>query len=600
MLYNKHMSSSDNKQLRSGWGRVFKYLLEYKNDVILLSVLGIISAIANGSIPYIIGSFFDALLESQKTFDGFVATMPLWAVLLATWAIAQIFANTVDWINDRRGRKIGTLVHTGFQARAFNNVLQLPMSFHKENKAGDISDRINRASWLLATLIENVIIQLAPQFLSVVVGVAIAFFIHPVLAFVLVGGVMLYIITLIKIVPPIVKLQAEGQESWGKAYGDAYDTYANVQMVKQSTAEAYEFKKINHKFIDITAQIWIKLGKIWSDINFYQRIIIVLTQAIVFIFSAYFIQQGTLTIGELIALNAYAAFIFGPFVMLGLNWQAIENGIIAVSRTAIIFDTPTEVYTPANAVILKEAKGDVAFKNVTFSYKKNEQQILKNVSFEVVGGEVVALVGETGVGKSTVADLISGYYFADNGVVTIDGNDITKIDLVSLRKNIAVVPQEIVLFNDTVKTNIKYGNQKATETEIKKAAHDAHADIFIEKFSKKYDQIVGERGVKLSVGQKQRVAIARALLRNPRILILDEPTSALDVQTERYIEDSLSELMKGRTTFIIAHRLSTVRRADKILVFEKGKIVEQGKHEDLIKIKNGVYHRLYELHIGLK
>ena len=211
----------------------------------------------------------------------------------------------------------------------------------------------------------------------------------------------------------------------------------------------------------------------------------------------------------------------------------------------------------------------------------------------------MALVGESGVGKSTLIDLISAYHFPTKGEVLIDGHDIRDINLRSLRSQIGVVPQEVVLFNDSIRMNVQYGNFEATDEEIQQATVKAHALAFIEKFPQKWEQMVGERGVKLSVGQKQRVAIARAILRNPRILILDEPTSALDAGSEKIITESLDELMRGKTTFIIAHRLSTVRKADIILVFKEGRVTESGTHQELLMIEGGEYRRLYELQIGL-
>ena len=207
-------------------------------------------------------------------------------------------------------------------------------------------------------------------------------------------------------------------------------------------------------------------------------------------------------------------------------------------------------------------------------------------------------MGESGVGKSTLVDLISYYYKPSSGKILIDGHNIKNLDLKFLRSQIAVVPQEIMLFNDTVKNNIKYGSFGASDEEILRAASLAHADEFINNFPKKYEQVVGERGIKLSMGQKQRVALARAFLRNPKILILDEPTSALDAKSEKFIQESLSELMKGRTTFIIAHRLSTVREVDKIFVLHEGEIKESGTHDELINKKSGFYRRLYELQMG--
>ena len=304
-----------------------------------------------------------------------------------------------------------------------------------------------------------------------------------------------------------------------------------------------------------------------------------------------------MTLGELLAFNAYAAMIFGPFVTIARNWQTIQNGIINIQETEKILEMDTENYHPENAINL-DLRGDIELRNVNFYYDK-EKPVLQDISFSVKAGEIIALVGESGVGKSTLIDLISAYHFPIDGEVLIDGHDIRRINLNQLRSQIAVVPQEVVLFNDTIRTNIKYGNFNSTDEEMMVASKKAHALDFIERFPDKWEQIVGERGVKLSVGQKQRVAIARAILRNPKILILDEPTSALDAGSEKIITQSLEELMAGKTTFIIAHRLSTVRKADKIIVFKEGRIIESGKHADLIHMDGGEYKRLYDLQIGL-
>ena len=300
------------------------------------------------------------------------------------------------------------------------------------------------------------------------------------------------------------------------------------------------------------------------------------------------------------AFNGYAAIVFRPLAIIANNWDVVQNGLAAIDRAEKIIERAPELYTPENASILKNIRGDVEFRNVSFAYGKNRRMVLQDVIFDAKAGQSVALVGESGVGKSTLLDLVSGFYRPSRGRILIDGHDVGRLDLKFLRSQIAVVPQELLLFNDTIKANIRYGSFGASDAAIMTSAQRAHADEFIQKFPKKYNQLVGERGIKLSVGQKQRIAIARAILRDPKILILDEPTSALDARSEAIIQDSLRELMRGRTTFIIAHRLSTVRRADMILVLDKGRIVERGKHEELIKIPNGVYRKLYELQIGLK
>ncbi|MBI3638338.1 ABC transporter ATP-binding protein [Candidatus Wolfebacteria bacterium] len=347
------------------------------------------------------------------------------------------------------------------------------------------------------------------------------------------------------------------------------------------------------------ADLWKKISFVWQGLDFYQKTIVTLTQLIVFIVSILLIHRGVMTLGQLVMFNGYAAMLFGPFVSLGRNWRYVQAGVVSVQEAEKILSFPKENYSPQNAVILSDIKGEIIFENVVFSYQgkrgnKKQVNVLDGLSFRVNPGEIVALVGESGVGKSTLVDLISGYYFPTSGKVLIDGRDVKKLDLNFLRSRIGVMPQEVVLFNDTIKKNIAYGKFSASERKIKEAAKKSDAEEFIESFPKKYDQIVGERGVKLSVGQKQRVALARVILRDPKIIILDEPTSALDAKAEKFIEKSLKEVMKSRTTFIIAHRLRTVRRADKILVLKDGKIAEEGRHEELIKIPNGVYRELYE------
>lgn len=378
-------------------------------------------------------------------------------------------------------------------------------------------------------------------------------------------------------------------------FGESYDVVGNAMAIKQATTEEYERNRLSVK-MKSAVPLWMRLTSLWGSLTLYQRMTILATQIIIFVVSVSYIHQGTMTIGQLMAFNAYAAMVFGPFTTIARNWQTIQNGIVNIQETEKILQIPTEPYAAEGSVAFA-VQGDITFKNVCFRYEEGKQ-VLEDISFSVKGGQVVALVGESGVGKSTLIDLISAYNFPTKGEVRIDGHDIRNINLKSLRSQIAVVPQEVVLFNDSIKMNVQYGNFQATEEEVRQAAIKAHALDFIEKFPQKWDQLVGERGVKLSVGQKQRVAIARAILRDPRILILDEPTSALDAGSEKIITGSLDELMRGKTAFIIAHRLSTVRKADMILVFKEGRILESGTHQELLQIPDGEYRRLYELQIG--
>ncbi len=593
------MSKSKKQKRRNGWKILFKYLFEYKKSVILLSVLGVISALANGTVPYIIGKFFDAVLDpTAMVFVGTQIEMPMWVFLIGIFAVVQIVADVVDWVNSKKGDQIALSVFAEYKTKAYQRLILLPNSFHANKKRGKVNEMIQRAASASDVLIAA-IIRLAPQFFSITIGLSIVFWTNLILGGVLTAGVILYLLVLLKTVAPIGELVKKGNKSWGSAFGVAHDALTNIHSVKKFTAEKREMDKIFNYFMNKAVTAWHKVEVVWNNVSFYQRIIVTITRVAIFIISVIFIQDGTITIGELIAFNGYAGMVFGPFMELGNKWQQVQNGVVTLEASEKMLNTPPEIYEPKNAVDMGEIQGNVEFKNVFFHYTKKDGDVLNGVDVNVKAGEVVALVGESGVGKSTFIELISGYYFAQKGKVLVDGVDVKRIRLAELRGAIAVVPQEVALFNDTVLANIKYGSFKASEKEVKEASRKAHADIFIEKFPKKYKQVVGERGIKLSVGQKQRIAIARAILRNPKILILDEPTSALDAQTERFITESLDELMQGRTTFVIAHRLSTVRKADKILVFEKGRIVESGKHEDLILKKDGLYKRLYDLQIGL-
>ena len=593
------MENSEEKitkeNLYTGFKVLLEYLGQYRKSIIILSIMGILSAIGNGIIPYVAGRFFDAII-TPSTVNIVNYILPLYVALLVLWALVQCVTYILDWRINLTSEYLSNTIWLDYLSKGFGYLLNLPISFHKTNKIGEISQKVNAAANALETIAGRIVIDLAPQILSIIIALGVAFWMKPLLALFLLIGLVAYVFVLMRNVKPLSGIQKEYYDKLSYIFGESYEVVANTLPIKQAVTEEYEQKSMSKKMKG-AVPLWMRLTKIWGTLSLYQRLTILVTQVLIFSLSVMYIHQGTMTIGELLAFNAYAAMIFGPFVTIARQWQTIHNGIINIQETEKILQPEPEKYRPHGGVTI-EARGDIAFEHVDFYYDKSKP-VLQDISFSIKAGDVVALVGESGVGKSTLVDLISGYYFPANGKVMIDGQQIEKINLKEFRSKIAVVPQEVVLFNDTIKTNIKYGNFTSSDEQMYEAARKAHAVEFIEKFPEKWEQTVGERGVKLSVGQKQRVAIARAILRNPRILILDEPTSALDAGSEKIISDSLNELMTGRTTFIIAHRLSTVRRADKILVFKEGRIIESGKHDELLKIEGGEYRRLYELQIGL-
>ena len=583
---------------KEGTRGIWRHVRAYNKTIILLGVLGIISAIANGFVPYVTGRFFDALIVLSQGGSASPSELPYWMLLLVAWAAIRIVSDSVDWWTDRKQRWLATSLQLGIQAEGFVHLLQLPLSFHSQEHIQAIFSRISSASWRMTSIVRTMI-EITPQLLSIIIGITLAISINTTLAFILAAGVVAYAIALSILLRGSAKTDFIAHRAWNNRWNDAAAAVEQTSAVKQATAETYEINRIRKTMQGDVFDLWYKNELNWNRVNFWQRITVFFTQLGIFIVSAYYVGAGIITVGELVALNGYALMFFGPLVSLGYSWQLLQNGITASGSLERIFKKSQENYHPKNAQISGKKRGSVEFVDVSFRYEKDQKDILSHLSFAVNPGQVIAFVGESGVGKSSAISLISGYYFSTGGSVLVDGVDTREWDLVALRSRIAVVPQEVALFNDTIRANIKYGSFNASDADIENAARDAHIHDFIERQSKGYDTIVGERGIKLSVGQKQRVAIARAILRNPEFLILDEPTSALDIETEQYITKALEKLMRGRTTFIIAHRLSTVRKADKILVIRDGAVAEEGSHAELLKRENGEYRRLYDLHVGL-
>lgn len=591
-------NKTEKKEIKKGLKAIARHLRPYRGTMALLSVLGLISAIANGFVPYVTGHFFDALISvSQGSASMYNSSLPLWAFFLGAWTIVQIVASNTDWVVDRLQRKVNEEVHFKMQIDGFAHLFRLPLSYHRNTHTNGDLQKISQASWRVSAL-WRIFVDIAPEFLSIVIGLVLAASINLLLAGILLCGVALFVVVLIKSVLPLAEIDSRSNRLWNEYWDDTAAAMQQIDSVKQAAAEAYEIEKVQHNLYVTTKNMRLKLNLAWSKIHSFQRVIVFATQLCIFLVSVQLIANGSITVGELIALNGYALMFFGPFAMVGSNWEMMQNGIISAAHVEDIFQEKEEVYVPEGAIAPERIAGLVEFQDVTFRYGPGQPLVLSDISVRIEPGTVVALVGKSGVGKSTLASLISGYYFPTEGKVLVDGHDTRTYDLTTLRSHIAVVPQEVALFNDTIFANIRYGTDASKEA-VEHAAHEAHMDEFINTLPDRYDTLVGERGIKLSVGQKQRVAIARAMLRDPAILILDEPTSALDAHTEQVITESLEKLMHDRTTFIIAHRLSTVRKADLILVFENGTIIETGTHHALMQKEQGAYRHLYELQVGL-
>ncbi|MBU6415205.1 ABC transporter ATP-binding protein/permease, partial [Patescibacteria group bacterium] len=514
---------------------VFRYFQPHRATVFLLMAFSIVSALANTAVPYLAGKIIDSI-AGFRTMSVYGRAVPAVIIFIGVWLVIRLVSDIIDWQLQAKRSYLGTLLANEYLISAYGKLFDFPLSFHKGNKMGEVFDRMARAAnWL--EQIFDLMIELGPQFLSVAIALAVAFVIKPALAGVFLIAIAVYVLVLLRVAPQLADLYRQWHRDSNRAYGDAYDAVLNVHAVKQATAEQYEKKKLFRNFYVRALRSWAKSNDIWKILSFFQRLTVTLTQFVIFLASAYFIRAGSMTLGELVMFNGYGAMLFGPFAFVARNWQAIQNGLIALERGEIALATAPETYEPEGAVVIADIKQGIEFKNVSFAYPNNKKQTLSRLNFFVSAGESIALVGESGVGKTTLIDLLSHYYKPTHGRVFIDGRDISRLDLRSLRGMIGVVSQDIVLFNDTIENNIRYGSFGAPDNEVLRAARMAHADEFIRLFPKQYKQLVGERGIKLSAGQRQRIAIARAILRDPKILILDEPTSALDAKSEKYIQE---------------------------------------------------------------
>jgi ABC-type multidrug transport system fused ATPase/permease subunit len=549
----------------------------------------VVSAGMTALIPLIYGRSIDIAVQPESDLLFIIG-------LLVLWFILSLVADGLSRYSVRQSYEVAMDLTNRLLVKIFRHLNDLPIKFHKEMKMGKIMRRVDRGVEDLSNMIEKSLFAFFPSVISCVVAIAILFFVEWRLASILTVSSLVYVWITFVYTKNIVKKQKEMHRGWEKAYGDLWDSVLNVQAVKAAVAEEFEEKRNLKNFI-AAGGVYIKWRNIWQEMAMWQKIVFSLGFVSVFGLGIIMLRSGELSAGNLVMFFGYINLLTVPLTQLADQYRMIKSGMFSFRRAMKYYDYPEEKDV-SRPVVIESLSGSVEFENVDFGYKKNKL-VLRDISFKVEPGESVAFVGESGVGKSTVVDMIGRYYLPIKGRILIDGVDIKRLQLKALREQMAVVPQEILLFNDTIKNNIRYGKPKATDEEIEAAAKAASADEFIETFPRKYNQMVGERGIKLSGGQKQRLAIARAILRNPKILILDEATSALDSASEKMVQAALADLIRGRTTFIIAHRLSTIQKADKIIVLEKGKIAEMGTHEELMRDPDGIYRNFWELQTAI-
>ncbi len=477
----------------------------------------------------------------------------------------------------------------------YSNLVKLPMSFFSQKRVGELNSRISSDITQIQDTLTSTIAEFLRQFILIIGGIILLASESFKLTLLMLSVVPLVAIAAVIFGRFIRRYSKKVQDQVAESQVIVEETMQGISIVKAFANEWYEIARYDGKIKDVV-KLAIKGGKYRG--YFASFIIFCLFGAIVAVvwYGVQLSISGEMSVGQLISFVLYSTFVGASFGGIAELYAQIQKAIGATERVfELLEETPEKINSQANQNHEK-IKGNVAFKNVAFSYpSRQEIKVLKDVNFTANFGQKIAIVGPSGVGKSTIASLLLRFYNIEGGTIEIDGKNIYDYDLETLRGNMSIVPQDVILFGGTIKENIAYGKPDATDAEILNAAKQANAFNFIEGFPEKMETIVGERGIKLSGGQRQRIAIARALLKNPSILILDEATSSLDSESEKLVQEALEILMQGRTSIIIAHRLSTIRTADQILVLDDGKITEQGTHQELLELENGLYKNLSNL-----
>jgi len=583
-----------NNNIKSGIGIIWRYASQYKKSLYLMIFLSFIMSFLVAAYPYLLGRFFDALSNSAET--GTVDQV-VWVILLIAIG-SKILESAVEYCNERVSRPLGVKLANWYPAYFFEKIIAYPISFISNTKRGSIHSVYSRASSGLVEIIAFYAKDIGVDIMSVFLGLGFVFYMNIQLGGILLVGVFIYTVLNIRIMPKIDKLSRDVNKTSNKANSMLHETIDSFTEIKRSHTEQMEVKKIYEMFTGPLFKVNLAFQMMWVNTLVSRHLVITLTQGSILGFSALLVANGQLSVGELVSINIYSLSTFVPFRRLSNMWLYLVETIVKVHEAEQMIGKKPENYIPKGAKKLRDIQGDVEFRNVEFAYEKKSGPVLRGIDLRAQAGQKVALVGKSGSGKTTSVELIGALYFPQKGKVMIDGIPTDKLHLDELRKNIAYVSQDVMLFADTIENNIRYAKPNASKDEVIAVAKLAHCDEFITQFPKGYKTKIGERGVKLSGGQKQRIAIAQAILRDPKILILDEPTSALDIESEKFINESLEHLMKGRTTFIIAHRLSTVREADNIFVFEDGQIIESGRHDELLD-QDGRYAHLYQMYLGM-
>jgi subfamily B ATP-binding cassette protein MsbA len=566
----------------SSYRRLLKYMSRYKGYFVLSFFCMAGVSLAKGALAWAAGPLSQGIFLSKEM--SMLAVMPV--VILSIYASRGLAmygqAYFMALVSQRTIRDIQNVV--------YEHLLKMSLSFFVRNPTGVLMSRITNDVNLVQQSVSKALSSLFMESMTILVLFSIAMVKDPMITLIFIVVLPLSTIPVLRFGKRLRRLSTKTQVNFGVISSFLHETITGIRIVKAFGMEPYEnkrFRERSHRLYRNRLKSNVVKGISEPVMDLIEGIGV----SLVIYIGGLGVIQGRIDFAEFTTLMAAIIMMYAPVKKLGKVHYMIQEGIAAADRIFDLMDERPEIQDRQDAVDLKGVKESIAFENVQFRY--GEKMVIQGISLKVEPGEVVALVGASGEGKTTLVNLIPRFYDLTEGTIRIDGADIRDVTIRSLREQIAMVTQETILFNDTVRNNIAYGLEEVSEEEVVRAAKAANAHSFIMELSEGYDTIIGESGMTLSGGQRQRISIARALLKDAPILILDEATSSLDTESERVVQEALNNLIQGRTTFVIAHRLSTITGADRILVIQEGRIAESGRHEELLQM-GGVYRNLYE------